>query len=90
MYACTFEDMRRDRNVRERLFTILREHDCDHINDNLKLCVVRGSDIYKDVPCIERDFTVFRVNDGREGENTILSVIYDRVNRCITDYGEVF
>lgn len=76
-------------NLRERLFAILREHGCDHIDNNLKLCVVRGSNIYKDVPCVERDFTVFRVDDRRERENAILFVIYDWVDGCITDDGEV-
>ena len=33
---------------------------------------------------------MFRINDGREGENAILLVIYDRIDRCITDDGEIF
>lgn len=78
------------RDLREWLFAILREHSCDHINNDLKLCFISGSDIYKDVPSIERDFTVFRIDNGRERENTVLLVVYDRVDGCIADNGEVF
>lgn len=68
-------------DIREGLFTVLREHCCNHVDDNLKFCIVSCSNIYEDVSCVERDFTVFGVDDGREGEDAILLVINDRVDR---------
>ena len=72
-------------NVRERLLAIFGEHGSDYVHDDIELGLVSSCDIDENVPCVQRYFAVFGVDDGRHGQNTVLGVINDRIDWGVSD-----
>jgi hypothetical protein len=51
-------------SLRERFRAILREHGHDHINDDAQLGLISSGDIDQDVPGIQCDFSLVRVDSS--------------------------
>ena len=68
-----------------RLFAILRKHRGDDVHDDLELRLVCGSHINEDVFCVQSDFAMLRIDNRGHGENAVVSVINDWINRRISD-----
>ena len=60
---------------------ILREHRSDDVNDDLQLRLVRRSHVNEDVFCVQSNLAVFRIDNRRHGQNTVLCIVNDWVDR---------
>jgi len=69
--------------------TILGEHGCNDVDNNIQLRLVSRSDVDEDVLCVQGDLAMLRVDDGRHGQNSILRVVDDGIYWRITDDMEV-
>ena len=72
-------------DVRERILAVLGEHGSDHVHDDIELGLICSRDIDEDVLCVQRDLAVLRVDNGRHGQNTVLGVVDDGVDRGVSD-----
>ena len=68
-------------DLREGYLTILGEHSRDDVRDDVELGEIRGSDVDEDIPRVECDLAMLRVDDGRHREDTVFGVVDDRVDR---------
>lgn len=72
-------------DVRERLPAIFGEHGSDHVHDDIQLGLICSCYIDENVPCVQRDLAVLRVDNGRHGKNTVLRVVNDGVDWGVSD-----
>lgn len=72
-------------NARIRLCTVLREHRRNNIDNNIKFCLICSRYIDEDIARVQRDFTMFRVDDWGHRQDLVLGIIDDRVNRGVSD-----
>jgi hypothetical protein len=52
--------------------------------------LVGGCDINEDVPGVECDFAVLRVDDWGHREYLVVRIVYDGVDRGVANYGKIF
>ena len=72
-------------HAREGLRTVLREHRCDDVDDDSQFRLVRSGDVYEYITGIQRDFTVFGVDDWRHRCDYTFGVVDDWVHGRVTD-----
>lgn len=80
---------RREKDVRKRLLAILAKHRHHLVCDDRELGFVCGGQVDEHVPSVERDFGVFRVDDGRHGQDRPVRVVDDRIDGGFFDKMQV-
>ena len=69
----------------EGLIAVFGEHSDDHIEHDLSLCQVSGGAFDEDIARFEGDFGVVAVDDRGHGEDNAIGIIYDRIDRRVTN-----
>ena len=69
----------------EWLCTVFREHRNQVGNHNVQLRLVQSSHINKHILRVELNLGMVRINNGRHGQNTLLLVENNRINRTVTN-----
>jgi hypothetical protein len=89
----TFESSITDRwiawDARKGLFAILGEHRRHNVCHDIEFRLVRRRQVNENVSGVDSYLAMLRVYDGREGKHTIFLIIYDGVDRGVTNNGQV-
>jgi len=81
--------MKKKQHVREWFFAILGKHRRDDVNHDIELCLICRGAIDEDIPCIQSNLAVFRVNNRWHRKDNILRIVDYGIYRGIADDMEV-